>query len=93
VTSNNTNVNNNNNIMSRDVDHTEEYEPTDPNNFEATITKIASWTHDDLAHNTVLGVQTFMSYWDLHSNHWYCYNCNQQLVSTGTDIWDWECPT
>jgi hypothetical protein len=56
VTSNNTNVNNNNNIVSQDVDDTEEYEPMDPDNFEAKITKIASWTHDDLAHNTVLGV-------------------------------------
>jgi hypothetical protein len=62
VTSNNTNVNNNNNIMSRDVDDTEEYEPTDLDNFEEKITEIASWTHDDLVHNTVLGVQTFMTY-------------------------------
>jgi hypothetical protein len=30
--------------------------------FGAKITKIASWNHDDLAHNTVLGVQTFMTY-------------------------------
>jgi hypothetical protein len=90
VTSNNTNVNNNNNnnnnnnIVSRDVNDTEEYEPTDPEDFEAKITEITSWTHDDLAHNTVLGVRTFMTYWDLHSYRWYCYNCNQQLVSTGT---------
>jgi hypothetical protein len=56
VTSNNSNVNNNNNIVSRDVDDTEEYEPMDPDNFEALITEIASWTHDDLDHNTVLGV-------------------------------------
>jgi hypothetical protein len=49
-------VNNNNNIISRDVDDIEEYEPTDPDNFEAKIIDIASWTHDDLAHNTVLGV-------------------------------------
>jgi hypothetical protein len=93
VTSNNTNVNNNNNIVSRDVNDTEEYEPTDPEDFEAKITKIKSLTHDDLAHNTVLGVRTFMTYWDLHSYHWCCYNCNQQLVSTGTDTWEWEFPT
>jgi Zinc knuckle len=92
VTSNNTNVNNNNNIISRDVDETEEYEPTDPEDFEAKITKITSWTHDDLVHNTVLGVRTFMTYWDLHSYHWYCYNCNQQLVSTGTDTWGGSVP-
>jgi Zinc knuckle len=82
VTSNNTNVNNNKNNTIVDTE-----------DFEAKITEIASWTHDDLAHNTVLGVQTFMTYWDLHSYHWYCYNCNQQLVSTGTDTWEWECPT
>jgi hypothetical protein len=70
VTSNNTNVNNNNNIVSRDVDNTEEYRPTDPENFEAKITKISSWTRNDLAHKTVLGVQTFMTYWDLHSCRW-----------------------
>ena len=34
-----------------------------------------------------------MTYWDLHLYRWYCYNCNQQLVSTGTDTWKWECPT
>jgi hypothetical protein len=89
----NTNVSNNNNIVSRDVDDTEDYEPTDPENFKEKITKIASWTHEDLAHNTVLGVQTFMTYWNLHSNGWYCFNCNQQLVSTCTDTWEWECPT
>jgi hypothetical protein len=94
VTSNNTNVNNNNNnIVSRDVDDTDEYEPTDPEDFEAKITEITSWTHNDLAHNTVLGVRTFMTYWDLHSYLWYCYNCNQQLVSTRTDTWEWECTT
>jgi hypothetical protein len=86
VTSNNPNVNNYNNIVSRDVDNIEEYEPTDPDNFEDKITEIGSWTHDDLAHNTVLGVQTFMTYWDLHSYHW-------STVSTGTDTWEWECPT
>jgi hypothetical protein len=92
VTSNN-NKDNNNHIVTRyDYDKTEEYEPTDPDNFYEKITKIASWTHNDLAHNTVLGVQTFMTYWDLHSYCWYCY-CNQQLVSTGTDTWEWECPT
>jgi hypothetical protein len=94
VTSNNANFNNNNNnIVSRDVDDAEEYEPTDPEDFEAKITEIIAWTHDDLAHNTVLGVRTFMTYWDLHSYCWYCYNCSQQLVSTGTDTWEWECPT
>jgi hypothetical protein len=93
VNSNNTNVNNNNNIISRDVNVTEEYEPTDPDNFEAKITEIASWPHDDLTPNTVLGVQIFMNYWDLHSYRWHCYNCNQPLVSNGTIIWEWECPT
>jgi hypothetical protein len=67
VTSNNTHFNNNNNnIVSRDVDDIEEYEPTDPEDFEAKITEITSWTRDDLAHNMVLGVQTFMTYWYLH---------------------------
>jgi hypothetical protein len=61
VTSNNTNVNNNNEIVSRDVDDTEDYEPTDPDNFEENITEISSWIHEDLAHNTVLGVPTFMT--------------------------------
>jgi hypothetical protein len=92
-TSNNTNVNNNNNIVTRDVDDTEDYGPTEPDNFEEKITEIASWTHEDLAHNTVLGVQTFMTYWNLHSYRWYCYNCSQQLVSTGTDTLEWECLT
>jgi hypothetical protein len=32
-----------------------------------------------------------MTYWDFHSYRWYCYNCNQQLVSTGTDTWEWDC--
>jgi Zinc knuckle len=41
VASNNTNVNNNNNIISRDVDDTEEYVPTDLDNFEAKIPEIA----------------------------------------------------
>jgi hypothetical protein len=87
VTSKNNNNNNNNHIVTRDdFNKTEEYELTYPDNFEAKITKIASWTHDELAHNTVLGVQTFMTYWGLHSYRWYCYNCNQQLVSTGTYI-------
>jgi hypothetical protein len=57
VTSNNTNVNNYNNIISQDVDNVEDYEPTDPDSFEDKITEIASWTHDYLAHNTVLVVQ------------------------------------
>jgi hypothetical protein len=56
VTSNNTNVKNYNNIVSRDVDDTEEYEPTDPDNSGEKITEILSWTHDDLAHNMVLRV-------------------------------------
>jgi hypothetical protein len=85
VTSNNTNDNNNNNIA---LDDTEDYEPMDLDNFEEKIIEIASWTHEDLAHNTVLGSRTFMTYWNLHSYCWYCYNCNQQLVSTGTDTWE-----
>jgi hypothetical protein len=44
VTSNNTNVSNYNNIVSQDVDEIEEYETTDPDNFEDKITEIASWT-------------------------------------------------
>jgi hypothetical protein len=67
VTSKNTNVNNYSTLVSRDVDDTEDYEPTDPDNFEEKITEIAWWTHEDLAHNTVLGVQTFMLYLNLHS--------------------------
>jgi hypothetical protein len=90
VTSNNTKVNDNNNII---LDDTEDYEPMVPDNFKEKITKITSWTHEDLAHNTVLGVRAFMTYWNFHSYHWYCYNCNQQLVSTGTDTWECECPT
>jgi phage FluMu protein Com len=93
VTSNNTNDNNHHIITHDDYDETEDYEATDPDNLEAKITDIASWTHDDLVHNTVQGVNTFMTYWHLHSYRWYCYNCNQQLVSTGADTWEWECPT
>jgi hypothetical protein len=93
VTSNNTNVNNYSNIVSRDVDDTEDYKPMDPDNFQEKITEIASWTHKDLTHDTVLGVQPFVTYWNLHSYCWYCYNCNHQLVSTGADTWEWECPT
>jgi hypothetical protein len=93
LTSNNTN-NNNNHIITRDYyDETEDYEATDPDNFKAKITDIISWTRDDLVHNMVLGVITFMTYWHLHSYHWYRYNCNQHLVSTGTDTWEWECLT
>jgi hypothetical protein len=93
VTSNNTNDNDNHIITRDDYDETEDNEATGPDKFEAKITYIALWIHDDLVHNTVLGVNTFMTYWHLHSYHWYCYNCNQQLVSTGTDTWKWECPT
>jgi hypothetical protein len=94
VTNNNTHVNNNSNIITRDDDNTEGYEATDPDDFEAKITGIASWTHGDLVHNTVPGVNTVMTYWHLHLYRWYCYNCNQQLVSTGTDsTWELECPT
>jgi hypothetical protein len=89
----NTNGNNNNNIICADNGEIEEYEPTDSGNFEAQITNIASWTHEDLVHNTVIGACYFMTYWEMHSYHWYCYICNQQLVSTGTATWDWECPT
>jgi hypothetical protein len=92
LTSNNANENNNH-IITRDDYNETDYEATDPDNFKAKITDIASWTHDDLVHNTVPGVNTFMTYWHLHSYHWYCYNCNQQLVSTGTDTWELECPT
>jgi hypothetical protein len=34
-----------------------------------------------------------MTYSEMHSYHWYSYNFNQQVVNTGTDTWDWECPT
>jgi hypothetical protein len=99
VASDTTHVNNNNTTLTTAttsfpvMSTTLKSEPTDPYNFEEKITEIASWTHNDLAHNTVLGVRTFMTYWDLHSYCWICYNCNQQLVSTGTDTWEWECPT
>jgi hypothetical protein len=94
LTNTNTNDNNNNNIIREDDGEIEEYEPTDTHNFEAQITNIASWTHDDfLVHNTVIGACSFMTYWEIHLYCWYCYNCSQQLVSTGTDTWDWECPT
>jgi hypothetical protein len=41
VTSNNTNDNNNHIITRDDYDETEDYEATDPDNFEAKITNIA----------------------------------------------------
>jgi hypothetical protein len=63
VTSNNTIDNNNHIITCDNHNETEDYEATDPDNFEAKFTDIASWTHDDLVHNTVLGVNTFMIYW------------------------------
>jgi hypothetical protein len=93
LTNTNTKDNNNHNITSEDFDKTEDYQPTDPDNFEEKNTDITSWTRDDLVHNTFIGVHSFMTYWGMHSYHWYCYNCNQQLVSTGTDTWEWECPT
>jgi rubrerythrin len=93
LNNNNNNDNNNTNIICEDDDEIEVYEPTDADNFEAKITNIASWTHDDLVHNTVIGVHSFMTFWEMHSYRWYCYNCNQQFVSTGTDTWEWECPT
>jgi Zinc knuckle len=86
LNNNNNNDNNNTNIIHEDDGVIDVYEPTDPDNFMAKLSNIASWTHDDLVHNTVIGVRSFMTYWDMHSYRWYCYNCNQQLVSTGTDL-------
>jgi hypothetical protein len=85
TSNNNTNDNNNHIIIYSDDNDTEEYEATDPDDFKAKITDIASWTHDYLVDNTVLGVNTFMTYWHVNSYRWYCNNCNQQLVSTGTE--------
>jgi hypothetical protein len=93
LTNSNNNNNNNTNIIREEVDVIEVYEPAEPNDFEAKLSNIASWTHNDLVHNTVIGVRSFMTYWDMHSYRWYCYNCSQQMVSTGTDTWEWECPT
>jgi hypothetical protein len=56
LTNTNTNGNNNNNNIIREGDgEIEEYEPTDSDNFEAQITNIASCTHENLVHNTVIG--------------------------------------
>jgi hypothetical protein len=93
IANTNTNGNNHNNIIREDDGEIEDYEPTDPDNFKAHITNIASCTHEDLVHNTAIGARSFMTYWEMHSYRWYCYNCSVQLVSTGKDTWDWECPT
>jgi hypothetical protein len=93
LNNNSNNYNNNTNIICEDYDEIEVYETTDTDNFEAKITNITSQTHDDLVHNTVIGVRSFMTYRDMHLYCWYCYNCNHQLVSSGTDTWEWACPT
>jgi Rieske Fe-S protein len=56
LTSNNNNDNNDHIVNRDDYNKTDEYEATDPDSFEAKIIYIASCTHDDMAHNTVLGV-------------------------------------
>jgi hypothetical protein len=63
LTNTNTNDNNNHIITRDDYDKPEDYDATYPDNYEAKITDITSWTHDDLVHNTVLGVNCFMTYW------------------------------
>jgi hypothetical protein len=90
IANTNTNGNNHNNIIREDDGEIEDYEPTDPDNFKAHITNIASCTHEDLVHNTAIGARSFMTYWEMHSYRWYCYNCSVQLVSTGKDTWDWS---
>jgi hypothetical protein len=37
-------------------------------------------------------VHSIMQHWDKHSYRWYCYNCNQLMVSTGQGE-VWQCPT
>jgi Zinc knuckle len=99
---NNNNNNNNNNNSSNnnngglDLDdfvETEDYEPTDPDGFDQQISDIfGSKNHDDLLRTTATAVNSIMACWGTHMYHWYCHNCNQQLLNTGHgDVW--KCPT
>jgi hypothetical protein len=70
---NNNNSNNNNEDLNLDdFVETEDYEPMDPDGFV-----------NDLLSTTATAVGTIMSCWGTHMYHWYCYKCNQQLLSTG----------
>jgi hypothetical protein len=89
----NHNTNNNNKGLNlNDFVETEYYAPMDPDGLDQQIIDIFSCNHDNLISTTIPAVNTIMSFWNIYMYRWYCYNCNQQLLSTGRgDIW--KCPT
>jgi hypothetical protein len=83
----NNNSNNDNGIDGginlEDFEETEDYEPTD--GFHQNIIDIMAWTHEDLADIPAHAVHSIMQHWDKHTYCWYCYNCNQLMMSTRSD--------
>jgi hypothetical protein len=91
---NNNNNNNNDNgnnqgINLEDFEETEDYEPAD--GFHQKIINILAWTHEDLVAIPAQAVHSIMQHWDKPTYCWYCYNCNQMMVSTGQGE-VWQCP-
>jgi hypothetical protein len=88
---NNDNTNGNNEgINLEDFEETEDYEPKD--GFHQKIIDIMAWTYEDLVDIPSLAVHSIMQHWDKHTYRWYCYNCNQWMVSTGQGEVS-QCPT
>jgi hypothetical protein len=88
----NNNNNNNEGLNINDFVETEDYEPRDPDGFDQQIIDIFSCNHDNLISRTIPAVNTIISCWNIRMYCWHCFNCNQQLLSTGQgDVW--KCPT
>jgi hypothetical protein len=80
---NNNSSNNKEGLNLDDFVETEDYEPTDPDGFDQQIIGIFGSNHDDLLSATAMAVGSIMACWVTHMYRWYCYNCNQPLLSTG----------
>jgi hypothetical protein len=79
----------NSSIFNSEVSVNEDPLKDNNNNNDGPIT--FTWGHENLTKTDTEYVAYVISHWKLCPFHYFCYNCNQQLVKLGQDN-NWGCP-